>query len=210
MSLTGLILIGFLFFHLAGNLLLYRGEKAFNLYAYNLHELGPLLYFAETVLLICFIYHIFLSIKLSKLAREARGEESYLKIKRLGQGTLASRYMLVSGSIIFIFLILHLATFKIYDKELVKYADYGAMEDYYKNVTMWFSYSWYSILYIIASLGLGLHLKHAFASAFKTLGIDHYKYTPYFRTFSNIIALILSLGFASFPIYFGFLNNSFS
>ena len=205
MSLTGLGLIFFLFFHLAGNLLLYQGEETFNLYAYNLHKFSFLLHSAETFLFFIFVYHIASAVSLAKISRLAKGGQSYAKQVRLGKGTVSSHYMVYSGSLILIFLVLHLVTFKIWDKSLVSYPNYEPMENLYANVLHWFSMPWYSIIYIISSIGLGLHLKHAFSSAFKTLGIDHHKYSSWLKTISTFVCLILAFGFASFPIFFGFI-----
>ena len=50
MAATGLLLVGFLATHLAGNFLLLPtigGQEAFNEYAYKLISLGPILWAAE-------------------------------------------------------------------------------------------------------------------------------------------------------------------
>ena len=108
------------------------------------------------------IYHIVLAVQLSIVAKKARGGVSYHQRKKsTGKSTLASRTMAISGSVILVFVILHLVTFKIWDKELVNYQGHE-MEDLYSNISMWFSQGWYSILYVLASILLGFHLKHAF------------------------------------------------
>ena len=204
MALTGLLLIGFLFFHLAGNLLLYFGEEAFNTYAYTLHSYSFLLYTAEIVLFLAMIYHIVLAVQLSILAKTARGDINYYQRKSsTGKSTLSSRTMAISGSVILIFIILHLVTFKIWDKSPVVYNGVE-MEDVYANVLMWFSQGWYSTLYVLATILLGFHLKHAFYSSFKTLGIDYKNYTTKIKRIAIFISLFLAIGFGSFPIYFYF------
>jgi succinate dehydrogenase / fumarate reductase cytochrome b subunit len=67
-----------------------------------------------------------------------------------------------------------------------------------------FSYWWYSLLYVIAVLLLGFHLNHGFQSAFQTFGWNHKKYTPLLKRIGTIYAIIMAIGFASMPIYFFF------
>ena len=114
MAATGLLLVGFLATHLAGNFLLLPfigGQEAFNEYAYKLVSLGPILWAAEAGLLGLFILHIFCAIRTKMISSSARGSE-YAMRKTHGESTVSSRFMLHTGGIILVFLIVHLVTFK--------------------------------------------------------------------------------------------------
>jgi len=60
----------------------------------------------------------------------------------------------------------------------------------------------FSIIYIIAFVVLGIHLKHAFEAAFQTLGLNHSKYTPIINAIGTIYSIIVPLGFIIIPVYF--------
>jgi succinate dehydrogenase / fumarate reductase, cytochrome b subunit len=58
------------------------------------------------------------------------------------------------------------------------------------------------LAYVVAVIVLGFHLNHAFQSAFQTLGINHQKYTPTIQRIGTLYAIVVAVGFASFPVYF--------
>ena len=100
LAVTGLCLAGFICVHLAGNLLLFIGPGAFNLYAHKLFSLGPLLYLAEIILLCIFGLHFFLALYTQIVNWRAR-PESYRKTTRQGKPsrlTLSSRSMIWTGT----------------------------------------------------------------------------------------------------------------
>ena len=65
---------------------------------------------------------------------------------------------------------------------------------------------WYSALYVIAMLFLGLHLNHALRSALHTLISQTNKNIS---LFSSLFALLITVGFASFPVYFYLIQTFF-
>ena len=95
MSISGLFLIVFLIIHLAGNLLLYFGQNAFNLYAHKL-ESTPLIFVLEAGLIAGFFLNIYQSIKLTIQSRKARTKK-YAQKKGLGKSTFFSSNMFLSG-----------------------------------------------------------------------------------------------------------------
>src|SRR5438132_5867455 len=98
MAVTGLILFGFLVAHMLGNLQIFLGPAVMNHYAETLHGNPALLWTARTVLLISVVLHIWASISLSLLKKDAR-PIAYVKYKPL-QSRWASRTMMLSGPII--------------------------------------------------------------------------------------------------------------
>jgi len=209
MAATGLLLTGFLVTHLAGNFLLLPkigGPEAFNEYAYKLTSLGPVLWAAEFGLLALFVTHIFCAIRTKMISSAARGSE-YVVRKTHGESNLSSRFMVHTGGIILVFLIVHLVTFKFgTEHALEPTAAAPATRDLYKTVVELFANKLYSAYYIASMVLLGFHLKHGFQSAFQTLGLNHPRYTPLVKKTSLALALIFAIGYSIFPIYFGFIN----
>ena len=200
MAVTGSFLLIFLIIHLFGNITLFFGPSAFNAYVSALDLVKPLIRVIEVVLLAAFVLHIFNGVRLWIENKRARGV-TYKVNGSSENSTLFSRTMFVTGSIIFIFLVLHLATFfwrfNVYDPEKL-----ATHHQYYDVVLGFLQMPWYSILYVIAVLLLGFHLNHGFQSAFQTFGWNHNKYTPLIKGLGTIYAIIMALGFASMPLYF--------
>nr|HMP17694.1 hypothetical protein [Gemmatales bacterium] len=107
LAVTGVLLIGFLLAHLAGNLLIFKGQDSLNAYAQFLKSQGPVLWVARLGLLAVFVLHLGMALQLAKRKREARPQK-YVFEKTI-QASVASRYMLHTGIIILLFLLLHLA-----------------------------------------------------------------------------------------------------
>lgn len=202
MAVTGSFLLIFLIVHLIGNITLYFGAEAFNGYVKTLDVIKPLIRVIEVVLLTAFVLHIFNGVLLwyeNKKARPIR-----YKVNGSSQNsTVFSRWTFVTGLVIFIFLVLHLATFF----WRFNFYDPSGLADshlYYDIVISFFSYWWYSLLYVVAVLMLGFHLNHGFQSVFQTFGWNHNKYTPFIKRLGTLYAIIMAVGFASMPIYFFF------
>jgi succinate dehydrogenase / fumarate reductase cytochrome b subunit len=202
MAVTGSFLIVFLIVHLIGNITLFFGPDAFNGYVSALDVVKPLIRVVELVLLAAFILHIYDGIVLWFENRRAR-PVNYKVNASSDNSTFTSRWMFWLGSVIFIFLVLHLATFfwrfNFYDPS-------GLAHDhlYFNIVVNFFQIWWYVALYVVAVIALGFHLHHGFQSAFQTFGWNHKKYFPLIKNIGTLYAIIMAVGFASMPIYFFF------
>ena len=202
MAVTGSFLIIFLIVHLIGNITLFFGPDAFNGYVSALDVVKPLIRVVELVLLAAFILHIYDGIVLWFENRRAR-PVNYKVNASSDNSTFTSRWMFWLGSVIFIFLVLHLATFfwrfNFYDPS-------GLAQDhlYFNIVIDFFQIWWYVALYVVAVIALGFHLHHGFQSAFQTFGWNHKKYFPLIKKVGTLYAIVMALGFASMPIYFFF------
>ena len=203
MALTGLFLILFLVVHLIGNLQLLKHDDghAFNVYAQFMTS-NPLIKIISYVNYILILVHIVWAILLTSRNRKARGGEGYAVNKNSSAWT--SRNMGILGSIIFIFLVIHLRGFWArmhwgpidfvdYDGEQVKNL-YAIVADAYSSAS-------YVALYVISMLILAFHLWHGFASAFQTLGLNHPKYNPIIRFVGRAFAIIVPALFALIPIW---------
>lgn len=202
MAVTGSFLLIFLIIHLIGNVTLFFGADTFNGYVKTLDVIKPLIRIIELVLLSVFLLHIFNGVRLWIENRRARG--TAYKINSSSENSdVFSRTMFLTGSIIFIFLVLHLGTFfwrfNVHDP-----SGLANTHQYFDIVVGFFSYWWYSLLYVVAVLLLGFHLNHGFQSVFQTFGWNHKKYTPLLKKIGTIYAIIMAIGFASMPIYFFF------
>jgi succinate dehydrogenase / fumarate reductase cytochrome b subunit len=202
MAVTGSFLIIFLIVHLIGNITLFFGPDAFNGYVSALDVVKPAIRVVELVLLLAFILHIYDGIVLWFENRRARPVNYKLSASN-ENSTFSSRWMFWLGSVIFIFLVLHLATFfwrfNFYDPS-------GLAEDhlYFNIVVDFFQIWWYAAVYVIAVILLGFHLNHGFQSAFQTFGWNHKKYFPLVKILGTLYAIVMAVGFASMPIYFFF------
>lgn len=205
MSLTGFFLISFLIVHVAGNMLLFKGDEgeAFNLYA-QFMATSPLIRIASYILYGGIILHIIYSLVLSMHNKSAR-PVGYAKAYPNQNSSWKSRNMGILGTIVLIFLLIHMRAFwfemRFGDVPTKNYAGVE-VHDLYTVVQEAFSHWWYSLLYVVAMVGLGFHLAHGFWSAFHTLGLNHRKYMPLLKKTSLLFAIIVPLLFASMPIYF--------
>ncbi|MEP6822810.1 MAG: succinate dehydrogenase cytochrome b subunit, partial [Chthoniobacterales bacterium] len=108
-AITGVIMIGFIIGHLLGNLQIFLGPDWVNGYAEHLRELGPLLWLVRGILLITVVLHIYYTIKLAIENKRAR-PKNYAR-KETVKASLASRHMVVSGLVVFSFIVFHLLHF---------------------------------------------------------------------------------------------------
>jgi len=193
---------GWLIGHLLGNLLMYNGPEAINEYGQFLVDLGGGLVATRFVLLVAVLVHIILTISLT-LRNKASREVRYKKYTPKAS-TISSRWMATAGITILLFVILHLAhfTWRVLPVSDMNYTlmDGRVVHDIYTMVVAGFQDPLYSVIYILAMLGLGLHLKHGFQSLFQTLGFHGPKLTPNVKKFSVALALIITLGFISIPL----------
>jgi succinate dehydrogenase / fumarate reductase cytochrome b subunit len=78
----------------------------------------------------------------------------------------------------------------------------------FDHVTGWFANPLYAGFYVLAMIGLGLHLSHGVQSAFQTLGINHPRYTPMIKKLGLAFAALMAFAFASMPLYFCFVGGA--
>ncbi|TDQ15013.1 succinate dehydrogenase / fumarate reductase cytochrome b subunit [Algoriphagus boseongensis] len=207
MALTGLFLILFLTGHVSGNMLLFKGDggEAFNIYA-KFMTTNPAVKLLSYLTYISVIGHVIYSIVLSQKNKSAR-PIGYAESKASTSSAWNSRNMGVLGTIILIFLVVHLQGFwaKMHWGE-VPMVTYG--EEEYKNlyliVNEAFKQEWLVALYVISMGFLGFHLSHGFASAFQTLGLNHKKYTPAIQAIGKVYSILVPVLFAAMPLYIYF------
>ena len=202
-GLSGLMLCGFLIIHLLGNLLLYdptNGYEAYNHYAHALHSMA-LLPLAEIVLLALFVAHVVITVMLVLRNSKARPEGYAVKRSKRGKNAaIAHNVMHLTGFVVFAFVVLHLLDFRF----AVRYPNDPGMNRAERAIMVLHD-PISATIYTLGSLLLGYHLYHGVNSAFETLGAGNARVTPYLRLIGAVFAVIVALGFASFPIWANFI-----
>ena len=197
---TGLLLSGFVLAHLLGNFTLLAGPDIFNLYAYHLTSLGPVLYLAELGLVLLFFSHPLMALYLWANNQSARPENYYFKASTGKGETIASRLMPVTGTIIFIFLITHLFHFK-WGVDYRTTVDGVEMRNLYQLLMEFFARPLNVAWYVAAMGALSLHTAHGLWSAGQTFGINHPKYNPLLRALALGYAILTGGGFCFLAIW---------
>ena len=209
MALSGLFLVLFLTVHLIGNLQLLKsdGGEAFNTYAYFMTH-NPLIKTVSILLYFTILWHAVQGIRIWLGNKGARTSRYAVTHSRSSES--AARNMAWFGIIIFIFLILHLWQFWWQMKfgtlpEVTYSALDHSVKDLYTPVAAAFSNIFYVLFYVICMVIVGLHLWHGFGSIFRTLGIDHRKYTPMIDGLGKFYSVVVAAAFAVIPLWFYFM-----
>jgi succinate dehydrogenase / fumarate reductase cytochrome b subunit len=199
-AVTGLALILFLIGHLAGNLILFLGPEAFNAYAEKLAHLRPGLYVVEIGLLAIFLVHVYMTATLVLDNIKARGAGYRVK-QTQGERSWAARLMPYTALAILAFVVWHLLDFTFVDKTGPRSMINGESLGLYGIVYNSFSDPFHSTLYIIAMVGVGLHLCHGVESCLQTFGLNNDASMKAVRSFSQWFAIAVSVGFSAIPVY---------
>ncbi len=203
MSLAGLFLMTFLFVHLAINLLLLFDDSR-GLFNQVAHFMGtnPFIQTFQWVLFGGFIIHMIFGVILQIQNWMARPKR--YKKKAVSEDNYFSKFMIHTGIVIGIFLVIHLTDFFL--KKIggtvpeIHHGNLAGMEDMGILVFEKFKMIGYVIFYVVALVILGFHLDHAFQSAFQSLGLNHKKYTPVIKWLSHFVAIVLAVGYISIPV----------
>ncbi len=205
MGATGLIWSGFVFTHMLGNMLILISPEAYNRYGHMLtsNEFLPL---AEAVLVLALLVHFFCGIKLAIENRCARPERYAATPKNEKAASKASKTMAYTGSLIMVFIILHILNFKYGTVYIVNYGGVE-MRDLHRLIVELFQDPRYVGWYLSCLVLLGFHLSHGFASSFQSLGFRHPKYTGPIKTIGCIYSFVVAAGFISQPLYVYFFRK---
>ena len=204
-GVTGLGLVTFVVVHLLGNLTLFFSASAYNNLAHIIESLGPLTYLVEALLLLVAIIHIAVGIQIHIGKHKARpvGYSEYVSAGEPSRQTLSSRTMIISGLVLGVFLVMHLATFKFGPYYALPGALPGSSHrDLSRLVFETFHKPGYTAGYVVVLSLLGLHLRHGIWSALQSVGIAT---KPAVYVGSAILGGAIALGFIGLPlsIYFG-------
>lgn len=206
MAITGLAMVIFLVEHVTGNLLLLsQNPDPYNKYADFLMGFGSILIVAELILIAILLTHVISATAITIGKNKAR-PVNYIKKANAGgasKKTIASSTMIYTGVILFVFLVIHLKTFK-FGPHYTAVVDGKEMRDLHKLVMEVFRSPTYVFGYTSVMALLGFHLRHGFWSAFQSLGANHPRYMPIIYTVGIFIALVLAAGFLTIPLWIYF------
>jgi succinate dehydrogenase / fumarate reductase, cytochrome b subunit len=196
MGVTGLIGLGFVIGHMAGNLQAFSGEEKLDAYGALLHgPLHELLLVARVVLIGAVILHITAAYQLTMLSRAARPVDYAARKPQVS--TLASKTLRWGGVLLLVFIVFHILHFTIG----TVHPDYveGRV---YRNLSTGFAVKWVAAFYLVAMVALGMHLYHGAWSSMRTLGLAKQSAHPLKRYLPVALAIVISLGFAVIPLAF--------
>lgn len=197
MAITGIFLVTFLIVHLGINLTLFVSAELFN-EASHFMATNPIIQVMQYVLAAGFLVHIIMGIKLT-LQNKAARPIKYAYENASVSSSWASRNMIITGALVLVFLILHMKDF-FYE---LKFTDH--VTDDYVLVTSLFTIWYYTVFYVLAFVGLGIHLNHGFQSAFQSIGWKNSKWKGLMQTIGTAYSVLMTVGFSAIAIYF-FLN----
>jgi succinate dehydrogenase / fumarate reductase cytochrome b subunit len=213
MGLTGFFLISFLIVHCAINSMIFfnDGGQTFNHWG---HFMGSNLIIrtAEIGLFVFLLIHIIQGLLLWKQNKTARPVK-YIVTNLNANSKWYSRSMGLLGTLILIFLVLHLYHFwtpsrlggvaNVRALEETTLSDYNnqPVHDLFKEMLLVFKNNLLVVIvYVLGVISLCWHLLHGFQSAFQTFGLNHKKYTPLIKSLGVGYSIIICLLFALMPI----------
>ncbi|MEU4492274.1 succinate dehydrogenase cytochrome b subunit [Streptomyces sp. NBC_00210] len=199
MAVSGLIMLGYLLAHVMGNLKVFFGPEEFNGYGHWLRTMGePVLHYewglwiVRVVLLAAVVAHAVSAYQLSRRDLRARPTRYVHKRRRASYATRTMRW---GGVIVALFIVWHLL-----DLTTLTVNENAQPGHPYENVVATFS-TWYgNVIYIVAMLAVGLHIRHGFWSAAQTLGVGNATRDRVLKTVANALAFVLTAGFISVPV----------
>jgi len=205
MAVTGFCLFLFVVGHLVGNLQVFLGPDAINRYGHFLQRNIELLWPVRVILLTILLVHIWAAIKLS-LENKAARPVGYAVYEPKGS-TYASRTMLMSGIITFVFIVYHLLHYtaqvqyiNLTGQDFVTFMDQEKRHDIFKMMVVGFSNRWVSGFYILGVGLLCLHLSHGASSMFQSIGWKNDVYRPFLDKAACVVAFLIFVGYLSIPI----------
>lgn len=205
MGLTGLFLISFLVVHVSINALIFLndGGETFNVAA-NFMSHNIVIRIMEVGLFAGIILHIVQALMLT-IQNNAARPEKYAVNKASANSKWYSRSMGLLGTLILMFLVLHLYHFWWPTKVAVfSHEEHNT----FSGIVAIFQELWVVVIYVLGVISLGYHLLHGFQSSFQTMGWNHKKWTPVVKTVGVWFSIIVPIIFALMPIsiYLGWVS----
>ncbi len=200
MSLTGIFLITFLVVHAYINAQIFWNDGGEE-FGHLAHFMGtnPVIRTIEIGLFAFLLLHVIQGLVL--WARNVGSRKSrYAVSKRNETSRWYSRSMGLLGTLILLFLILHISMFWAPNRASQTIGNgeldlYGMMRDEFQNPVI-------VVIYVLGCISLAWHLVHGFYSAFQTLGLTTNRYKGAIKAVGVGFSIIVPLIFALMPIAF--------
>lgn len=212
MAITGIVGLGFIVFHMLGNLHTFEGSEQLNHYAEGLREIGEpiaprtfLVWIGRIGLLTALALHIHAAFSLNASNRRARGTVAYEGERSYLAANYASRTMIWTGVIILLFIVWHLADLtwgtEVANPDFVRGEVYANL---IASLDRWPVF----LLYVIAQGALALHIWHGAWSLFQSVGVNNPRFNHWRRNFATALAAIVAIGYLTVPfgILFGIIH----
>ncbi len=206
MAISGIAMMGFVLFHMIGNLKMYLGAADLDHYSEFLWELlspiapkGVVLWILRGGLIVMLVAHLHAAWSLTRLNRRARPVK-YQSSRDYQAANFASRTMRWTGIIVLAFIVWHLLdlTFGVVN---ATGTDSTFVRGEVFNNTVRSLDRWpVSVFYVVANILLGIHLFHGAWSIFQSLGWSNPRFNTWRRGFATAFATIIVVGNVSFPI----------
>lgn len=203
MAVSGLVFVLWVLAHMYGNLKAFAGHDAFDEYADHLRTMGqPIfphagaLWIIRCILIVAIVAHVTSAVILWRRARRARTVR--YQVKKNKHSTLSSRTMRWGGLALLLFIIWHLINFSAPRVNVTG----GSTSDPYNLVVDSFSTWWLTLIYLVAMLALGMHIRHGFWSACETLGwTSTGRARRRAKATGVFLAVLIAGGFSLVPIF---------
>ncbi|RYY98661.1 MAG: succinate dehydrogenase cytochrome b subunit [Chitinophagaceae bacterium] len=214
MALTGLFLISFLIVHVGLNATIFNDLSYFNdqdngsMFNRAAHFMGNslIIRIMEFGLFAGIILHIVQGYAIEAKNRSRRGTGYQVSLGNRGSKWY-SRSMALLGTLILLFLIVHVAHFWVPSRltpDVLQEASYrnNSVEVHNLFLRMYevFQQEWVVILYLLAVASLAFHLFHGFHSAFRSLGVHNKKYLALLKSVGYGFTIVVCLLFALMPV----------
>ena len=200
MAVSGGVLVLFLIGHMIGNLKIFLGAETFNGYSAWLRTMGEpavpyrtILTLIEIVLTVSVVAHVWSAALLARQARQARPVR-YRHRARVQQ-SYSSRTMRWGGPIIALYVIYHLLdlTFGVANPA-------GGTASPYAKVVGGFSHWWITLIYVLAVILVGIHMRHGIWSAAATLGFNKSGRERSLNALAVTVSTLVTVGFVIVPL----------
>lgn len=220
MAFTGFFLITFLLVHAGLNSCIFNDLPYFNendngsMFNRAAHFMGNSLVIRimEFGLFAGLLLHIIQGYAVEIKNRSKRGSGYQVSLGNRGSKWY-SRSMAILGTLILLFLIVHVAHFWVPSRltpHTLSEVTYGYTQthDLFLRMFEVFQQEWVVALYLVGVISLAYHLFHGFHSAFRTVGVHNRKYLNMLKSMGYGFTIIISILFALMPIsmYFGWVN----
>jgi succinate dehydrogenase / fumarate reductase cytochrome b subunit len=203
MAFTGIFLISFLCVHATLNALIFFNDygETFNYYAHFFSH-NWIIRILELGLFAGLIAHTIQGLMLW-IQNNSKRPVKYEVNPGNATSKWYSRSMGILGSLLLIFLVIHLSHFWIGTKANI-YLHPDEPHNLYQEMQNAFSKEWIVIVYLLGVFALCWHLIHGFKSAFQSIGINSPKYNPLIQNVGYSFSILVCLLFALMPIAFYF------
>lgn len=199
LATSGLVMfLLFLVPHMGGNVLFLFGPDMFNSYAHHLHQLVPVVIGIEVLMLAMIAVHMIMAFRVV-LANRKASDKRYTQ-KSTKERSLAAKLMPLSGGMIFIFIVKHLADFKFYEKATTTLHGVETYDVYRMVLERFQSDPVHVAFYVGFMLAVGLHLSHALQSSLQTYGLHVPREGSRIKLASILVGWGMAATFAIIPV----------